>query len=54
MDVGSECGDGSRPSYSVLVQIGRTWHRIGWGWRAKMDAMFKWRKQKMVDRNAIE
>ena len=27
---GSGCGDGSRPLRSVLAQIGRTWHRIGW------------------------
>ena len=30
MDVGSGCGDGSRPLRSVLAQTGRTWHRIGW------------------------
>ena len=35
--------------------VGTEWTNLAQdrlGWRVKMDAMIKWRKQKMMDRNA--
>ena len=40
---------------AVAQCLGTDWTNVAqdrMGWRAKMDAMIKWRKQKMADRNA--
>ena len=40
---------------AVAQCVGTDWTNVAqdrMGWRAKMDAMIKWRKQNMADRNA--
>ena len=48
-------GSAWRWEQAVVQCVGTDWTNVAQDrleWRAKMDAMIKWRKQKMMDRNA--
>ena len=58
-ELGSQCHGRRfrvwRWEHAVAECVGTDWTNVAQDrmeWRAKMDAMIKWRKQKMADRNA--